>query len=301
MRFNLVYKNSDDTIEFETKYNSELIHWFIEQANQKNYNNFLVSNTIANQIDKRISHCHWALSKTNEVLYDLIGVLFPENTNLLDYLNQDFLNTQHKNWVFSQIKTVDIDKLRLSENKSQAALGWKLHDIYPDEIRHPIIADVLAHLGFVYAYEEVNMSVHEIEKLFTRNIEFKSDAKWNIIDNPFKDTFISNNDIVNFSFGYTFVGRQYYDKWHNWDTNLLNNDHYNYETLEWAFQVNLDRPQTIPYSREFLQWCEDKNVPAITEQIPVANIVNLEDNLHNYRRILYKNAKQNNQCFLEII
>ena len=301
MRFNLVYKNSDDTIEFETKYNSELIHWFIEQANQKNYNNFLVSNTIANQIDKRISHCHWALSKTNEVLYDLIGVLFPENTNLLDYLNQDFLNTQHKNWVFSQIKTVDIDKLRLSENKSQAALGWKLHDIYPDEIRHPIIADVLAHLGFVYAYEEVNMSVHEIEKLFTRNIEFKSDAKWNIIDNPFKDTFISNNDIVNFSFGYTFVGRQYYDKWHNWDTNLLNNDHYNYETLEWAFQVNLDRPQTIPYSREFLQWCEDKNVPAITEQIPVANIVNLEDNLHNYRRILYQNAKQNNHCFLEII
>ena len=132
-------------------------------------------------------------------------------------------------------------------------------------------------------------------------IEFKSDAKWNIIDNPFKDTFISNNDIVNFSFGYTFVGRQYYDKWHNWDTNLLNNDHYNYETLEWAFQVNLDRPQTIPYSREFLQWCQDKNVPAITEQIPVANIVNLEDNLHNYRRILYKNAKQNNQCFLEII
>jgi len=301
MRFNLVYKNSDDTIEFETKYNSELIHWFIEQANQKNYNNFLVSNTIANQIDKRISHCHWALSKTNEVLYDLIGVAFPENTNLLDYLNQDFLNTQHKNWVFSQLKTVDIDKLRLSENKSQAALGWKLHDIYPDEIRHPILADVLAHLGFVYAYEEVNMSVHEIEKLFTRNIEFKSDAKWNIIDNPFKDTFISNNDIVNFSFGYTFVGRQYYDKWHNWDTNLLNNDHYNYETLEWAFQVNLDRPQTIPYSREFLQWCEDKNVPAITEQIPVANIVNLEDNLHNYRRILYKNAKQNNQCFLEII
>ena len=301
MRFNLVYNNSGDTIEFETKYNSELIHWFIEQANQKNYNNFLVSNTIANQIDKRISHCHWALSKTNEVLYDLIGVAFPENTNLLDYLNQDFLNTQHKNWVFSQLKTVDIDKLRLSENKSQAALGWKLHDIYPDEIRHPIIAEVLTHLGFIYAYEEVNMSVHEIEKLFTRNIEFKSDAKWNIIDNPFKDTFISNNDIVNFSFGYTYVGRQYYDKWHFWDTNLLNDDHYNYETLEWAFQVNLDRPQTIPYSREFLQWCEDKNVPAITEQIPIANIVNLEDNLHNYRRILYQNAKQNNHCFLEII
>ena len=301
MRFNLVYNNSGDTIEFETKYNSELIHWFIEQANQKNYNNFLVSNTIANQIDKSISHCHWALSKTNEVLYDLIGVVFPENTNLLDYLNQDFLNTQHKNWVFSQLKTVDIDKLKLSENKSQAALGWKLHDLYPDEIRHPIIAEVLTHLGFIYAYEEVNMSVHKIEKLFTRNIEFKSDAKWNIIDNPFKDTFISNNDVVNFSFGYTFVGRQYYDKWHNWDTNLLNDDHYNYETLEWAFQVNLDRPQTIPYSREFLQWCEDKNVPAITEQIPIANIVNLEDNLHNYRRILYKNAKKNNQCFLEII
>jgi len=301
MRFNLVYENSGDTIEFETKYNSELINWFINQANQNSYNSFSESNTVAKQIDKRITHCHWSLSKTNEVLYNLIGVSFPENTNILDYLNQDFLNTQHKNWVFSQINTVDIDKLRFSKNKSQAELGWKLHDIYPDEIRHPKIAEVLRHLGFIYAYEEVNMSVHNLESLFARNIEFKSDAKWDIIDNPFKENFTSNNDIVNFSFGYTYVGRQYYDKWHNWDTNLVNNDHYNYETLEWAFQINLDRPQTIPYSTEFLQWCKDKNVPPITEQIPIANIVNLEDNLHNYRRMLYTNSKENNQCFLEIV
>ena len=249
MRFNLVYNNSGDVIEFETKYNADLI----------------------------------------------------ENTDLLDYLNQDFLNAQHRNWVVSQMETVDIDKLRYSENKAQATIGWKLHDIYPDEIRYPKIAEVLKHLGLTYAYEEVNMSVHGLESFFGSNIEFKSDAKWDIIDNPFVDTFKSNNDIINFSFGYTYVGRQYYDKWHNWDTDLVYDDHYNYETLEWAFQINFDRPQTIPYSTEFLDWCKHKGVKPITNQIPIANVVNLEDNLHNYRRMLYKNAKINNQCFLKIV
>ena len=301
MRFNLVYHNSGDVIEFETKYNADLLEWFIDQANQKSYNNFTAPSSLSGIIDQRVAHCHWALSKTNEVLYDLIGIALPENTDLLNYLNQDFLNSQHRNWVFSQLETVDIDKLRFSENKKQATIGWKLHDIYPDEIRHPKIAEVLKHLGLTFAYEEVNISVHKLESLFARDMEFKSDAKWDIIDNPFVSTFESNNDIINFSFGYTYVGRQYYDKWHNWDTDLAYDDHYNYETLEWAFQVNLDRPQTIPYSTEFLDWCKHKGVPPITTQIPIANVVNLEDNLHNYRRILYDNAKKNNQCFLKIV
>ena len=299
MRFDLVYSNSGDIIEFETKYNANLIEWFIDQANQKAYNNFTAPSSFAGEVDKRIAHCHWSLSKTNEVLYNLIGISFKENTDLLAYLNQDFLNAQHRNWVCSQKETVDIDKLRSSQHKQQAELGWKLHEIYPDDIRHPGIAEVLTHLGLIYAYEEVNMSVHGIEHFFTEDIEFKSQSKWEIVDNPFVETLESNNDKVNFNFGYTYVGRQYHDKWVNWDTDLAYDDHYNYETLEWAFQVNLGRPQTIPYSTEFSKWSKDKKVPAITTQIPIANIVNLENNLEKYRRVIYKNAKVNQKCFLE--
>lgn len=301
MRFNLIYENSGDVIEFETVYNADLIEWFIDQANKRTDNKFDISQQFFKNIDKLITQCHWAVSKTNEVLYNLIGTSFAENENLRDYLNQNFLNKQHRDWVFSQQDTVDIDQLRRSDNKTKSELGWKLHDIYPDNIRHPRIAEVLQHLGYIYAYEEVNMAVHRLEKIWTNPIEFANKSRYEVVDNPFLETFESNNDIVNFSFGYTFVGRQYYNKWQYWDTELKQNDHYNYETLEWAFEVNLDRPQTIPYSEEFLAWCKQKQVPPVSNQIPIANVVNLEDNLHNYRRMIYRNSKHNNQCHLKIV
>ena len=301
MKFNLVFKRSGDFITFESKYNADLIKRFILQAASNDYNSFTESGTTSQILDKRLTHCHWALSKTNEVLYDLIGVSFAQNTNLIDYLDQRFLNRQHRDWVFSQQEIVDIDQLRFSSISTQSTIGWKLHDIYPDEIRKVKVAEILKHLGYIYPYEEVNMSVHNLESVFTKNIEYKSNAKWDVVENPYYDSFVSNNDIVNFSFGYTYVGRQYYDKWHYWDTKLENNDHYNYETLEWAFQINLDRPQTIPYSQEFLDWCSTYNVPAVAPQIPIGNIVDLEDNLRKYRTMIYNNSKNNNECFLEIV
>ena len=109
---------------------------------------------------------------------------------------------------------------------------------------------------------------------------------------------ISNNDVVNLSFGYTYVGRQFYNKWQYWDTDLEFVDHYNYETLEYAFQLNLARPQTIPYSKEFIHWQHQKGVKAITTQIPIANIIDLEKNLKYYRTMLYKNSKANNRATL---
>lgn len=301
MRFNLIYHNSGDVIEFETVYNANLIEWFIDQANKRTYNQFDISQGFSKKVDEHIDQCHWAVSKTNEVLYDLIDTRFAENDNLQDYLNQNFLNKQHRDWVFSQQETVDIDQLRYSDNKNKSELGWKLHDIYPDDIRNPRIAEVLNHLGYIFAYEEVNMAVHRLEKIWTYPIEFANKSRYEVVDNPFVKTFESNNDIVNFSFGYTFVGRQYYNKWQFWDTDLKQNDNYNYETLEWAFNINLDRPQTIPYSKEFLEWCKQKDVQTVSTRIPIANIVNLEDNLHYYRRMIHNNSKSNNQCYLKII
>jgi hypothetical protein len=60
-------------------------------------------------------------------------------------------------------------------------------------------------LGFIFPYEEVNMTVHRLEHFFTKDIEFKAQSKWQVFDNPFQDTMISNNDVVNLSFGYTYV------------------------------------------------------------------------------------------------
>lgn len=300
MKFNLIFDNSNDCIEFETVANEDLLRFFVDKANTNGHNSFTDDHLIHKEVDRLLTEHHWSISKTNEVLFDLSGKNFPQKDSLLDYLEQNQLNQQHAHWVHSQKTMIDIDQLRWSSNHRRARLGERLHDLYPDDIRIITLAEALTKLGYIFPYEEINMTIHRLEHFFTRRIEFRADAKWSVFDNPFHDSMISNNHVVNLCFGYTYVGRQYYDKWHFFDTDLEYDDHYNYETLEWAFQITLDRPQTIPYSVEFLSWCERQNVKPISTQLPIANVVDLEKKLSYYRGVLYKNSRQGNRAKIQI-
>jgi hypothetical protein len=298
MKFSLVFDNSGDTLPFEVKYNHELFEFFVDKSNQKSQNSFVNHGVLHKEVDQKLAHLHWAITKTNEVLYDLIGINFSQHNDLENYLNQDFLNKTHCDWVLSQQHTVDINRLRFSNTPSQAKLGNRLHDVYPDDIRFPTIAPVLEKLGYIFPYEEVNIGVHRLENLFNIRtlLEFKSDIKWQVFDNPFVDSMVTNNDVVNFSFGYTYVGRQYYNKFRFFDTELKWKDHYNYEQLEFAFQLNLSRPETNPFSPEAITWAEQQGIKLVAEQIPIANIENLEENLLEYRKILYRNSRDRNKA-----
>lgn len=301
MKLQLIFENSNDLIEFDVVYNHDILQYFVEMSNKKNCNRFTDDQTVFTKVSRLTNEIHNALTLTNSVLQPLCGLRFEENHNLVDYFDQKFLNRQHEQWVLSQNHVIDIDDLRFSQNKPTSRLGWKLHDMYPDEIRKIRLAEAMTKLGFIFPYEEVNMTVHRLENSFSQNTEFKSESKWEVFENPFKNSMTTNNDVVNLSFGYTYVGRQYYDKWRHWDTELEFKDHYNYETLEFAFQLNLDRPQTVSYSNEFLSWCQSKNVDAIACQIPLANAIDLEKNLKHYRTILFNNSKSKNRAKLLIV
>ena len=294
MKFSLVFNKSGDTLPFEVKYNHELFEFFVEHANTQSQNSFANDQEIYRDLDKKITHLHWAVSKTNEVLYDLVGTSFQQHTDLENYLDQQFLNKLHSDWVFSHYHDINIDDLRCSTNIPQARLGSVLHEMFPDEIRIVKTAPIMEKLGYIYPFREVNMGIHRLEHSFT-NMEFKADDKWAVFDNPFLDNMISNNDVVNFSFGYTYVGRQYYNKFKHFDSNLDCPDHYNYETLEFAFQLNFSRPETIPFSEEALNWVAGQNIKLVAEQIPIANIIDLENNLVEYRKMLYRNSRDNNR------
>lgn len=300
MKFSLVFENSGDSIPFTVIVNEKLFEFFVETANTTSQNAFSNNKKLAKVVDQRITELHWAISKTNEVLYNLTGKSFDQHTVLSDYLDQSFLNKTHADWVFSQLDIVDIDKLRFSSDHNVANIGNKLHELYPDEIRKIKTAQAMEKLGYLYPYEDVNMAVHRLESTFNQqNLEFSADAKWQVFDNPFRQSMISNNDVVNFTFGYTYVGRQYYNKFEYFDDELQCKDHYNYETLEYSFQLNLKKPQTIPYSKEFLQWAQEKNVEPIAPQIPIANIDNISKNLFEYRKVLYRNSQAGNKVSIK--
>ena len=300
MKFHLEFENTKDVISFDVVYNPDLIKWFIIQAEEQGSNRFFNNDDLSKNIDSKLNDINWALSKTNEIYWLLSNESFPQNDNLIDYLDQRFLNRQHAVWVDSQYKIVNIDQLRFSSDSRKAELGRRLHDLYPDEIRDIKMAEAMDKLGYIYPYEQVNKSVHNLESIFSTDREYSSPNKWAELgfENPFIDTIVSNMDRVNLSFGYTYVGRQYYNKWQYWDTDLEFQDHYNYERLEWSFQLNLDRPQTRSWSPEFLQWANEKGVRPISTQLPIANIIDLEKNLTYYRKMLYSNGRQNNAARL---
>jgi hypothetical protein len=295
MKFSLVFDKSGDTLPFEVKYNHELFEFFVEQTNKKMQNSFTNDQELYRTLDKKITHLHWAVSKTNEVLNNLTGGSFKQHIDLENYLDQKFLNELHSDWVFSHRHDINIDKLRFSNNINQARLGGMLHELYPDEIREIKLAEAMEKIGYIFPFQEINLEVHRLENSFTR-LEFKADDKWSVFDNPFLDTMISNNDIVNFSFGYTYVGRQYYNKFKHFDFNLECPDHYNYETLEFAFQLNLSAPETIPFSKEATEWANSQNIKLVAEQLPIANIIDLESKLFDYRKMLYRNSRDNNRA-----
>ena len=293
MKFYLVFDNSGDSMSFEVVHNQQLFEYFVEHVKASTTNTFNNDRALANVVGPLLTSIHWSISKINEVLYDLVGKSFDENIDLTDYLNQRFLNKQHADWVASQKLLVNIDSLRNSIHFKTAKLGAKLHELYPDEISEDRLCPILAKLGYIFPYEEVNMSVHRLESAFDR-VEFSSPNKWKVFNNPFVDTMYATNDITNFSFSYTYVGRQYYNKFQYFDDDLEFDDHYNFEQLEVSFHLSLMKPQTIHYSKEFISWVDEKKVKPIATQIPIANIVDLNSKLFDYRKILYKNSKENN-------
>jgi hypothetical protein len=297
MKFSLVFENTGDSIPFEVVYNHELFEFFVEKSVSNNQNIFSDQQKVAERVGKSLINLHWALSNTNEVMYDLVKINFPQSDNLETYLDQSLLNRIHAEWVFSQNHKVQVHQLRFSQNINSAKLGERLHDQFPDEIVEAKLAVVMQYIGRIYPYEEVNMAVHRLESIFTNNIEFNADGKWKVFDNPFQKTsMISNLDRMNFTFGYTYVGRQLYNKFEYFDMNLDCEDHYNYETLEYSFNVNLQQPETVVFSPEFLTWCKRHNRQPMANQIPIANAINLDKHLTKYRKILYNNSQASNSA-----
>ena len=295
MKFSLVFENTGDSIPFEVVYNHELLEFFVEKSISNNQNKFSDQQKIAKQVSKGLTDLHWALSNTNEVLYDLVKIRFPQVDNLETYLDQNLLNRIHAEWVFSQQHQVRVHELRSSQTSNAARLGVQLHDQFPDEITQTRLSVAMQHIGRIFPYEEVNMAVHRLESIFSSNIEFNADNKWNIFDNPFQKTsMISTADRMNFTFGYTYVGRQLYNKFEYFDMNLDCADHYNYETLEYSFNLSLRQPETIAFSPEFLAWCRRHDRQPMANQIPIANAIDLDKHLTKYRKILYNNSQANN-------
>jgi hypothetical protein len=287
MSFLLVFDHTGDEIPIDPIEHSAL-EFYVEKLNQLSLNNFRPeSATSGKKIHDLLNGLRDTIVDVNAWLYDMADITI-DQLEIEDYLDQQTLNKIHADWVASQSKVYNIQQKRQQSNHSERA--ELIHNMFPDDIQHPPLNDVLDKLGLLDFYNSINVPyVHGIEDFFE---DITSDKCINICRNPFSKK-LQNNNISNVQISFRHLGRTRFNKFINFDKNLSFRDENNYDELIGEVTLNLHPPETIPYSKEYISWCNENNVEPVGKFLNIGNIPNLYENLTKYRKIIFKNLLSN--------
>jgi hypothetical protein len=291
MTYRIVFSNTGDEIPFDPV-NQELLDFYIDQLALQNYNNFTAFDPDLGQIIlNKIQNLKACVLEINALLKDLSTLRFPV-LELEQYLNQSVLNKMHEDWAKAQNQIYDIQKKRLELNYSE--LAEKIHDAFPDHIQTPPLTVVLQMLGLDDIYYSLNNPhIHELEGMFS-DLRFKISETWTkIADNHFSKNMLSN-DLANISLSFNHLGRTLFNKFCNYDVNLEFDDENSFNELLGYVTLSLQPSQTIPFSKEYVNWCHNNNRQPIGNNLNIGNIPNLAQNLTTYRIIVLRNLLAKN-------
>jgi chaperonin cofactor prefoldin len=296
MNFSLTFDNSGDSIDFVST-NPGLVEYYVDQLNQRKANSFRVQNsTWADSVTQDINHLHTVLEEVNSWIEELTNWRY-DVFELEDYLNQKNLNKLHANWVNSQNQMYDIDVKRQQNNFT--GIVEHIHDLFPDDERFVMLGNLLTKLNQSQQYDQINHAVHKLESKFDQ-INFRmSDGSWQEFSNIF-DKSVLTNDVTNFNLTFNHLGRTLYNKFQTFDLNLEHDDENSFDQLLGFVDIRLVPTQTIPLSREYQQWCRSVNRVACGDNLNLGNIPNLSNRLTEYRQLIYKNLKNNNNFSIHL-
>jgi hypothetical protein len=185
-----------------------------------------------------------------------------------------------------------VDSQRKKYNNSE--IVEQIHNIYPDELPIVRVDDILDKLHVKKEFNDINLYVHRLESIF-KYVRAKSEIEnWVEMSNPFPKSCLSNS-IANLSIDFNHLGRTLYNKFQNFDTNLMYDDENSYNELLNYVAIRIRPPETISMSVEYVESCRRNNREPIGNFLNIGNLINLNDNLTKYRQILYKNIQANNR------
>lgn len=292
MSFILAFDQTGDVIPFNPV-NQEVLEFYIDQLNQQSLNGFWPEDrTYGQQISTQIHNLHSCINELNRWLADLVDVTF-KTGNTKDYLTQDFLNSLHVSWAHSRGLIYNIQEKRKQFNFS--GFAEQLHNMFPDDIQTPTLDVVLSKLGIRDLYNSLNFPhIHGLEAMFNSIKYSVSDTWTKISTNPFPKTILTN-DQANLKLSFNHLGRTLYNKFDNFDMDLLCDDENSYNELLGYVTLSLRPSQTIPLSTEYVNWCKQHNREPIGDFLNIGNIPDLYKNLTNYRIIIFRNLLSNNK------
>jgi len=268
----ITWNTTNDTILFDV-INQDICEWFVDKSKTVGNNQYFLGDQIIDLLRQKkdttalIEEEKQYVNLVNSVLTKLHLPTFETPTNWYD---QTQLNTIHKSW--SQTRQT-IPKL--------TELLYKIDKKYFE------------------AYQEMNCHIHLIEDSF--RYVFRDPVHWRL-DNPFKDKFFDWEE-ANLYLLYPGHGRYAFEKFVNMDDQediLL--DDVNWDNVDSYLGIHLKRPYKFEPPREFLDWCQKKNLVPHTRIIPLANVADWRNTLTKARQIVAENVKiQNNYLHLDLI
>ena len=291
MNFKIIFENSGDSIPFNAC-RPDVLEYYVDQLTQRGLNKFHDRTArLGKNIAQKVSVLHNSIVEVNRWAQEIMDIKLNEHTSE-GYLEQHNLNKLHRDYVHVKRNSkYDIDQKRKDYNfKGYAEI---IHDMYPDNIRFPSVAQVIDKLKLEESFSNVNINIHAVEKSFDYLTFGVKDVSWVEFKNPF-DATILNNNICNFRLGYRNVGRSLYHKYYNFDVDLEFDDENNFDELVDIVEISLAPPQTIPLSLEYVDWCKLHNKIPSGAYLNIGNIPDLVENLTKYRQIIVKNTLQNN-------
>lgn len=297
MNFSLVFDNSGDSIPFVTlsTATAEVLDYYVTELTARGINSFGTTPKLSNIVQREIKQLDEVIADCNEFVYEYLDKYVDRRTGT-EYLDQDYLNRLHSDWVTSIEQDYHIQEKAAQglpaalEIKRQVKtlptmpISTAMHKVNPDNFAR---------------YEEINIRLHVLEQAFN-NVRYTTpEGKESRMPNPFSKTLVTN-DICNFRLGFKHLGRTLYDKFTHFDLNLDYTDENTYDQVLGVVEVGLVVPQTIKPSKEYISWCNQHNKIPSGDYLNIGNIPDLFSNLTRYRQVMYQNALQNNSFTIQL-
>lgn len=298
MKFYLVFEQSGDNIPFVSE-NSDLLEYYINFINHEKINKFSPIHNLAEDFITELQNIQDVLLQYNKTESSEFTGKFSVVNNLEDFLNQEYLNAIHYQWVhsnhreytFSTIKELNVN------NKYQL-----LVDQLPDNDDNIPASEIVYKYNTQELYFDINQAIHSVESLF-KNIQYQGDynADWNWkeIKNIFPKKYTSNCT-SNLKISFNHCGRTLYDKFLNQSGTVFYDDENTYNQLLGFLSLSLHPVETIHYSQEYLDWCSNIKREPGGDNLNIGYIPNLPDHLTEYRKIIYRNTLSQNKFQLVI-
>ena len=294
MNISIVFDNTGDVVSFSLV-NPDIAVYYVEWLESINKNSFSFSFD-NDQFTRLIILLDTSIKDNNKII-QLLDSKPLKTYSELEYLDQDNLNRLHVAYANLHHQIYDIRLSQQSNNIEIATMANKILEKFSDNELTPSMSTVLEKLNLVDSYVNINTCIHKFEESI-QQLPFKTNS-WIQTDNIFSKSRLTNN-INNLQIRFYHLGRTLYNKFETFDDKLEHCDENSFNELIGHVQVNLVKPQTIPLSIEYIDWCVHRNKIPSGMHLNLGNLLDIDSKLTDYRQIFYRNIKNKNTFSLQI-